>query len=228
MTYTEFAKLKFQEILDGSPANECSLYPHENGVTIDCGVEANGGWMAGRALLEGLTGGRGQVNYSERMVDGMQLPTVDLYLDDPVESAKNFISDDSGIMGVKTENGYALGVTVTDHLCPYPPGNIVALRCGCLMDCILDAARAIPTAVVSLQNAGINDIQWAWSSCPIAAMTDDDAEMTRRKAAMSANHAVISIWVRGEDEIIQTTVENFPFGQLRVHNLTSAKTFVKE
>ncbi len=228
MTYTEFAKLKFREILDGSPANECRICAHENGVTVDCGVEVNGGWMAARALLEGLVGGRGQVSYSERMVDGMQLPTVDLYLDDPVESAKNFVPDDNGVMGVMGENGYALGITVTDYLKPYLPGNMVAFRCGSLTDCILDAARAIPVAVLSLKNAGISDIQWAWSSCPIAAMTDDDAVMMRRKASMSTKHAVISIWVRGDDAVIKETVENFSFGKLRVHNLATAKTFVKE
>lgn len=228
MTYTEFAKLKFREILDGAPANECIVYPHENGITVDGGVEANGGWMATRALLEGLVGGRGQVNYSERMVDGMQLPTVDLYLDDPMESAQNFIPDDNGVMGVKDENGYALGAAFTDYLKPYLPGNMMVLRCGSLADCILDAARAIPVAVLSLKNAGITDIQWAWSSCPIAAMTDNDGEMMRRKAAMSAKHAVISVWVRGEDAVIKETVENFSFGQLRVHNLATAKTFVKE
>jgi len=228
MMYTEFAKLKFREILDGSPANACEVYAHENGVTVDGGVKANGGWMATRALLEGLVGGRGQINYSERMVDGMQLPTVDLYLDDPVESARNFIPDDNGVMGVKGENGYALGVAVTDYLTPYLPGNMVLLRCGSLADCILDAARTIPVAVLSLKNAGITDIQWAWSSCPIAAMTDDVEEMIRRKAAMSAQHAVISIWVRGDDAVIQRAVEDFSFGQLRVHNLESAKTFIKE
>ena len=134
MMYTEFAKLKFREILDGSPANACEVYAHENGVTVDGGVKANGGWMATRTLLEGLVGGRGQINYSERMVDGMQLPTVDLYLDDPVESARNFIPDDNGVMGVKGENGYALGVAVTDYLTPYLPGNMVLLRCGSLAD----------------------------------------------------------------------------------------------
>lgn len=54
---------------------------------VDLGVEAAGGWSAGKLLLEAAIRERGYVNYGEFPLDHFALPSVDVYYDDPVDTA---------------------------------------------------------------------------------------------------------------------------------------------
>ena len=112
MERREKAAQCFQQLREEAGAWHCAVLEREQGALIDAGWDAPGGWMAAKCVLEGLAGGRGQVSYAQRqMEDGMQLPALELFLDDPVGTARAFQRDGQGIYGVRGEAGYVLGVT---------------------------------------------------------------------------------------------------------------------
>lgn len=112
MEWTAKATACFQKLTEDASAYHCSVYPHDRGVLVDAGWKMPGGWMAAKYVLEGLTGGRGQVSYAHRrMADGAQIPALELFLDDPQGAARMFRVDEAGVYGVRGPEGYCLGVT---------------------------------------------------------------------------------------------------------------------
>ena len=101
MERREKAAQCFQQLREEAGAWHCAVLERGQGALIDAGWDAPGGWMAAKCVLEGLAGGRGQVSYAQRqMEDGMQLPALELFLDDPVGTARAFQRDGQGIYGV--------------------------------------------------------------------------------------------------------------------------------
>ena len=174
MNYVDTALKCFQEIVDNTPANSCSLLIHEGGALVDAGCTCPGGWSVAKSVLEGLTGGRGQVGFAQRMVDGAQLPAVELFLDDPEGAAAAFVPGEDGLFGVKDGEEYVLGVSLSGaEAARKARGNVVAAAPDSLLASVLQAAAPIPQAVEALRAAGITDIQWGWSSCPVSPFTHD-------------------------------------------------------
>ena len=75
-----------------------------SGTVIDAGWSAPGGWMAAKRALEGLMGGRGQVSLAHRrMENGMQLPVVEVFADDPLALAQAFRPDGTVLFDLSPE-----------------------------------------------------------------------------------------------------------------------------
>ena len=229
MNYVDTALKCFQEIVDNTPANSCSLLIHEGGALVDAGCTCPGGWSVAKSVLEGLTGGRGQVGFAQRMVDGAQLPAVELFLDDPEGAAAAFVPGEDGLFGVKDGEEYVLGVSLSGaEAARKARGNVVAAAPDSLLASVLQAAALIPQAVEALRAAGITDIQWGWSSCPVSPFTHDAAQAQQARAGLQAAHGVVNLWVRGEAEAIRSAVNGFTAGRLHVHELATACTYLKE
>ena len=229
MNYVESAMRSFQEIVDNTPANSCSLLIHEGGALVDAGCACAGGWSVAKSVLEGLTGGRGQVGFAQRMVDGTQLPAVELFLDDPEGAAAAFSPDQDGLFGVMDGDEYALGVSLAGTEPAHKArGNVVAAAPDSLVASALQAAALLPQAVEALRAAGITDIQWGWSSCPIARFTHNTAQAQEARAALQAAHGIVNVWVRGDKQAIQSVVNGFSQAKLHVHELATACTYLRQ
>lgn len=229
MDYTAFASKKFEEIVSSIPANNCALKESANARVVDAGIAEPGGWTSIQALLEGLIGGRGVVHFGRQFYGGHQLPTVELLLDAPVTIYRAAFSQKGGMIGVTKGETYALGVKICNALSEVrEAGNLVAASATSLLAAALNAACAVPDAVHALLEAGVagEDIIWGWSSAPVALLCSDPAAMRERMADAKAKR-IISLWVRGEDELFRRIVEDYRDGELRLHTLSSAKTFAK-
>ncbi|MCI8477383.1 MAG: hypothetical protein HFE97_03395 [Oscillospiraceae bacterium] len=227
MDYISFAYDRFQEIVKSTPANGCSLLIHENGALVDAGSRCPGGWMTAKLVLEALTGGRGQVGFAQRMVDGAQFPAVELFLDDPEGAASSFAAGEDGVFGVRDGDKYALGVSLQGaEGAQTALGNLLAAGPDSLLASVLSAASLIPKAVEVLHTAGICDIQWGWSSCPVAPFFHDAAQAAQTAAALHAAHGTVNLWVRGDKAVLQQAASGFSAGKLILHELATACTYL--
>lgn len=229
MDYTAFATQKFEEIIAVIPANSCSLHTTAQARVIDAGVAELGGWTSVKTLLEGLIGGRGVAQFGRQFYGGHQLPTVELLLDAPVLTYRTAFSDGALAAGVRSGDGYALGVKFCDTIeSVKEAGNIVAASETSLLAAALAAARAIPDAVGALLDKGVaeEDILWGWSCAPVALLCNDSALMAERLAD-AKNKRIVSLWVRGDDALLRPIAEGYLYGELRLHNLASAQTWVR-
>lgn len=76
-----------EKILPFAEQLNCKIYHLSNGATVvDMGVEAPGGWQAGKLLVEATIGGMGHVNFGQYRLDETVLPSIDVYIDHPVEA----------------------------------------------------------------------------------------------------------------------------------------------
>lgn len=229
MERREKAAQCFQQLREEAGAWHCAVLEREQEALIDAGWDAPGGWMAAKCVLEGLAGGRGQVSYAQRqMEDGMQLPALELFLDDPVGTARAFQRDGQGIYGVRGEAGYVLGVT--DRPLSEAKGwkgNLVSAGPNSLFTGVLEAAGLIARCVQALERGGVSEILWGWSSCPLAGMARDAEETSGRRMEMAERHAALSLWVRGESGAIRRAVESANMEGFFVHELVTACTYGK-
>ena len=229
MDYVSFAYDRFQEIVTNTPANGCSLLIHENGALVDAGCHCPGGWMTAKTVLEALTGGRGQVGFAQKVVDGAQLPEVALFLDDPEGAADAFTRREDGLFGIWDGDKYAFGVSLGGAAdARNAPGNVVAAHRDSLLSSVLSAASLIPKAVKHLRALGISDIQWAWSSCPIPPFFRDAAQADRAADALRTAHGTVNLWVRGEKGLLQQAVDRFADGKLYLHELATSNTYLRK
>ncbi|MBU5435781.1 methenyltetrahydromethanopterin cyclohydrolase [Pseudoflavonifractor sp. MSJ-37] len=228
MEWTARAEQSFQTLKQEAEAANCFVETRSGGTLIDAGWKAPGGWMAAKYVLEGLIGGRGQVSYTHRkMPDGSQIPALELFIDDPLGMMRSFVPDASGIYGVRKDGRWMLGVA--EHA-PAPEeqnGNVVTAASDSLFAGVLRAARLLARGVMMLQKEGITDIQWGWSSCPIAAMTADLEETERRRREMERSAAAGALWVRGDADAIRRALERTDYPGLRIHELVTAFTYGK-
>ena len=229
MEYKAFASQKFEEIAALIPANNCSLHTAASARVVDAGISDPGGWTSIQALLEGLIGGRGIVHFGRQFYGGHQLPTVEMLLDAPVMTYRMAFSHKDGVVGVADGEKYALGVKICDSISKVKEaGNFVAASETSLMAAAIGAASAVPDAVKILLENGVveEDILWGWSSAPVALLCNDPVAM-RERMADAKSKRIISLWVRGSDELLKRVVDEYQGGELRLHNLASANTIVK-
>ena len=231
MEYIAYASKQFNNILASTPQNNCKAIQIDTGYILDAGIYMPGGWFISKQLLNCFMGGRGIVSFGQCMIDNNQLPTVDIAWDDPVLSYHTAFAPKNGIFGVYDNENFVAGLTFCDNPSDIQAsGNIIVASPNSLLAVIFYAAYAVPFAIKELLESRIstNDILWAWGSCPIAALSNDRDYLEHKKATIMHNHASISIWLRGYDEQLNTIVKNYTKGILRLHNLTTAKTFITE
>ena len=228
MDYREYAWNAFAQILKNIPANNCQQIYGYDSVIIDAGVEAPGGFSSAKMLLEGLTGGRGTVDFGRQLIGEEQLPTVELFVDSPVEILKTGFFMADGVTGVKDSDGerYRLAYYESAELkAPACKGNFVVAKPTSLLSAIFHAAAVLPNAVSVVLEGGLkeDDILWAWATAPIAVLSNEESVSAKNKS-LAAAKAVISIFVRGEDAMLKDVVTNYKLSSLRLHNLSSSHT----
>jgi len=80
-------KIVKEKILPFAEQLNCKVYHLKNGATVvDMGVVAPGGWLAGKLLVEATIGGMGHVDFGKYQLGEYQLPSIDVYIDHPVEA----------------------------------------------------------------------------------------------------------------------------------------------
>ena len=80
-------KIVKEKILPFAEQLNCEIVHLKNGATVvDMGVDAPGGWMAGKLLVEATIGGMGHVDFGQYALGNYQLPSIDVYIDHPVEA----------------------------------------------------------------------------------------------------------------------------------------------
>lgn len=224
MDAIQVSKRCFEQMKQGIPSNNCALL---GATLIDAGVEAAGGWAAARLLLEGLMGQKGTVDFAQRMIGGEQTPTVDIAWDDPVDACRTFAYR-QGSCGRMDQGVYALGVAFVSGpgVAVEAQGQVVVAKETSLLGALFQAASVAPRAVALLLEQGVDqgDIQWAWSSCPMVALSNDADCLRERQQRLHQKEAAISIWVRGEDEMLGDIARKSGYDQLRLNNLVSGKT----
>jgi methenyltetrahydromethanopterin cyclohydrolase len=66
---------------------KCKVHHLKNGATVvDMGVDAPGGWQAGKLIVEATIGGMGHVDFGQFNLGELSLPSIDVYIDHPVEA----------------------------------------------------------------------------------------------------------------------------------------------
>jgi len=229
MTGAEYALRRFREIADDSPANGCRVTESGDLAVLDMGLREPGGWTSAKKMLEALTGGRGIVTVTRDLRGIHQFPAVEILYDDPVEAALFFETDENGLIGVKAGERYAFGVAKELKDRSNLKGQVAVTGQASLAYACLEAARVLPEAVELLLKSGVAEeaVLWAWSFAPVADLSLSADVLAGNIEAMKARRAV-SIWVRDEDERLKEIAGRFAPGTLRLHNLATGHTFIKE
>ena len=232
MDTLELAQKTFFDIAASIPQNNCVLQESSDGSCklIDAGVSVPGGWATAQDLLLGLMDHRGSVAFGHRLIHGRQQPTLDILWDDPVGAAQGAFFGKGDIFGIKDNGGsYALGLVFVDHIDKAPVcGNIIAAKKNSLLGMLFQASCSVPQIVNELLENGIStkEILWAWISSPIAPLTSVAESAVREQEALCHEFASISVWLRGDDSMIERLAKQSPYKELRLHNLATAKTFL--
>ncbi len=80
-------KIVKENIIPFAEQLNCKVYLLKNGATVvDMGVEARGGWLAGKLFVEATIGGMGHVDFGQFHLGELTLPSIDVYIDHPVEA----------------------------------------------------------------------------------------------------------------------------------------------
>ncbi len=80
-------KIVKEKILPYAEQLNCKVHHLRNGATvIDMGVVAQGGWQAGKLVVEATIGGMGHVDFGQYHLGETILPSIDVYIDRPVEA----------------------------------------------------------------------------------------------------------------------------------------------
>jgi methenyltetrahydromethanopterin cyclohydrolase len=86
----EAVKIVKEKILPYAEQLNCKVVHMDNGATVvDMGVNAPGGWLAGKLFVEATIGGLGHVNFGNYQVEGLCMPSIDVYIDHPVEATQS-------------------------------------------------------------------------------------------------------------------------------------------
>lgn len=239
MNLYNFSYEVFQSIRARIPDNNCSFIENENGLSmVDAGVEMPGGWSVAKKVLEGLSCGLGQVNIGEILLQDFRLPTVELLLDEPVRIFEESFRGRSSVNNLRIygpgsesdAQAYSFGFAVTGEISGEIPakGNLVAAGNTSLAAAVFNTSLPVMTAVEALLKAGVpgENILWAWSSCPVATLTDNKEQMTKKNEAVRRKGAVISLWLRADADVLKAVTASWEFGQLRLHELVTAKTYI--
>jgi len=225
---------------------------NEKLMVVDMGIEAQGSWLAGEKLVEIFSGGFGETVLSHMMVDDINLPCVDIFLDRPILNinienilrvSENEINgtflfeedqDQCGMLYLEGENLSRKAVVEYAHrlIDEYHLRDLVvyASQFNSLVSAIFNATLGPKLLVESLLEYGFSKDQifWSWCTCPILPMADIDAIANRRRQLALSAGSYNSIWLRAEDKDIENYMKiPMSIACVNIHNLKSAKTFTK-
>jgi methenyltetrahydromethanopterin cyclohydrolase len=80
-------KIVKEQILPFAEELNCKVHYLKNGATVvDMGVEARGGWQAGKLFVEATVGGMGIISFGQFHLGELTFPSIDVYFDRPVEA----------------------------------------------------------------------------------------------------------------------------------------------
>ncbi len=80
----ESVRIVREKILPYAEQLNCQVHQLKNGaIVIDMGIEAPGGWMAGKLFVEATIGGLGHVDFGRFQLGQIDLPSIDVYIDHP-------------------------------------------------------------------------------------------------------------------------------------------------
>jgi methenyltetrahydromethanopterin cyclohydrolase len=217
-------------------------YPFKGLKLIDMGVQAPGSWSSGKALIETMINGLGEVNFGELNINGYALPSIDIYFDNPIKSRLPQSKEVDGRTVFFYENSQ-LAFTETNKIPSLTEmENIVApltneenemtlivTRPTSLISAIRGCAMSVPNIIEKLLKSGMleEEILWAWSTTSFPALADDITIFSNRVRAAFEYGTIASFWVRTDDDKIRQILQSIGLcGELRIHNLRTAKTFV--
>lgn len=206
---------------------------------LDIGINTIGGWSSAKALIEALIGGLGYLSFGELNIGKLFVPTVDLFLDSPIKVCLESLVHEWDFAGIKVigpgnkEEELTFGFIETEEIPTTIDTNLsynfLVASNKSLVSSVYNSATAIPKVISKLKKLclPLENIFWAWGTCPLAIMSDDLELMKKRKINVLKYGAVVSIWVRESDNRVEQVVRNWEgLGELRIHNLGSGKTFI--
>lgn len=80
-------KIVKEQILPYAEQLNCKVYQLKNGATVvDMGVEMPGGYLAGKLFVDATIAGMGHVQYGRFVCGNIDLPSIDVYIDHPMEA----------------------------------------------------------------------------------------------------------------------------------------------
>jgi methenyltetrahydromethanopterin cyclohydrolase len=80
-------KIVKEQVLPYAEQLNCETTVLKNGATVvDMGVEAPGGYMAGKLFVEATIGGMGHIDFGTFVAGEIDLPSIDVYIDHPQEA----------------------------------------------------------------------------------------------------------------------------------------------
>lgn len=210
------------------------LYTGGGSAVLDMGFSNRAAWASGNALLEELLLHGGEVSFGELAVNGCNLPTLDLFLDDPAGLSMPRIREtENGTLYEFPEAGAAVALlrALPQDLSSLAlPGCVTAVtrECG-LIASILRAYLQTLDFLGECAEKGIHreNMVWGWSSILLAPLCDDKTVTLARQETVNESGAVMSLWVRcrGDDEIRTLAPKLRKRGEVRLQNLTTANTF---
>ena len=209
---------------------------------IDMGVRIPSAWSAGKKLIEMIMDEQGEVNFGEFYIKDYALPSIDIFYDDPkrikIPLCKSIDGKDfcmyENISLIYTEVDEMPSISEIEKIST-AFGNdennlrLVLTRPTSLVATIYGCSLTTANIVDKLLMLGFNEeeIQWSWSTIVMPTLTDDLGKSAERMKAATTHGTVTSIWVRTEDKKIQEILPHMDLcGELRIHNLQSAKTFI--
>lgn len=220
-----YAAEAFEKIKENIPANACGLISE---TVIDAGIGEEGGFSSAKLLLEGLIARRGFINYNKKELENVILPTVDVFLDDPVFTCEEGFAAKGGITGITDGSSYALGYT--EDADAQAEGNLVKAAPQSLVSAVMSAGTILAPVIAAMIEAGIpkEKIIWAWSTCPVAMFSKDPEEAQAKKAEYLEKYGVLTVYVRGvEESLIRAALAAYKGGELRIQDTVTAMTYVK-
>jgi methenyltetrahydromethanopterin cyclohydrolase len=226
--------------MNSSISNNSSFLPDIQ--IIDLGVKIPAAWSAGKKLIETIIDGLGDVNFGELYVNGYALPSLDIYFDDPKKVKLPLSKSINGNESYLYENAKLIYSEVSEtpsinevekiaaaFNCDAKDLKFIVTSPTSLISSIYGSFLSAPILMDKLLKYGLKEeeILWSWSTTTLPALTDDKQILGERMQSALAYGTVISFWVRTNDKKIEEILSRINLcGQLRIHNLQSAKTFV--
>lgn len=189
--------------------------PNEN-----TGLQAVVTWQEALMLFTRLCAGRADISYGDRLIGSYRLPMLEARLDDP---ARLLPPVKQGALHNWTECAVAIGDSegIPSEAYRLPETGAAAAAYAAF----LSLAELLELIAKQLPR---DTFQWAWYNVPVPTFCDDGELMAKRVRAAYEKGAVLSLWLRSDgDEPVREALRSLPaYGQVRIHNLTSANTWV--
>ena len=212
LNLNELSRKYFDLYQNNTEAIDCRIHKTKQGMIVDAGVEAAGGWQAGSFLLQTLICGLGDVVYDKIDFEGIVLPTVCMYLDNPALVAENYLRHDLYLC--------------TEEL--PEEGNFVTAGASSIVHHIFEAGSPALTLTKNLMDAGVEaeNILWGFSSTVLLFKGKDPEGAAIDREMMLEKGCAVSIWLNAKDDFCKEFLKDHTHGEIRLHNLRTGNTFV--